>query len=76
MLVVRRKDDTDARTRFRSDRFCQEGGKWYFFTREGSMEGPFDHRPAAEDRLADYVKIMTSGMMSEDSELSVLPQKP
>jgi hypothetical protein len=37
------------------------------------MEGPFDFRRAAENRLEDYIKLMNSGLISSDCALSVLP---
>ena len=40
------------------------------------MEGPFDYRAAAEIRLADYIKVMTSGLMPTDCDLSILPLDP
>ncbi|MCB1707924.1 MAG: hypothetical protein KDI10_04200 [Halioglobus sp.] len=76
MNTARRRDDSGAYTRFRSNRFCQQGGKWFFFTRERTMEGPFDYRAAAEIRLADYIKVMTSGLMPTDCDLAILPLDP
>jgi hypothetical protein len=50
-----------------------EGGKWYFSTREGTMEGPFWELAEAEKRLNDYVKILNSGFMPRDSSLELEP---
>lgn len=74
MSNARRKDDATVYAKFRSERFTQQHGKWYFFTREGTVEGPFDYRRAAENRLEDYIKVMSSGVLEPDCELSILPQ--
>ena len=73
LMSDRRKKDSDAYTKFRPSRFVKEGGKWYFSTREGTMEGPFELKPDAEDRLNSYIKIMASGFMPRDSKLSIQP---
>jgi hypothetical protein len=73
---ARRRDDATVYTKFRSERFTQEQGKWYFFTREGTVEGPFDYRRAAENRLEDYIKVMNSGVLDQDCALSILPHDP
>ena len=40
-----RKSDLEAYSKFRPSRFIKEGGKWYFITREATMEGPFELQP-------------------------------
>lgn len=49
------------------------GGKWYFATREGTMEGPFEMRREAEYKLDSYIKVMLSGFVSGGSGLSIHP---
>jgi hypothetical protein len=65
-----RSGDTKPYTAFRADRFFKDGGKWFFYTREGTFEGPFELRREAEDRLAEYIRILNSGFISSDCELS------
>jgi len=72
-VTEQRKNDCKPQTRFRSVRFFQEGDKWYFNTREGTLEGPFGELADAEIRLKEYVKIMNSGFMPSDSELKLKP---
>jgi Domain of unknown function (DUF6316) len=67
----RRTTDVDAYTKFRPSRFIKDGGKWYFSTREGTTEGPFEIKPDAESRLECYIKIMASGFMPRNSTLSI-----
>ena len=50
-----------------------ENGKWYFTTREGTVEGPFGELKDAEIRLAEYIKIANSGYMPSDSQLGLEP---
>jgi hypothetical protein len=70
---ARRKADTQAYNKFRPSRFVKTDGKWYFATREGTMEGPFELRREAEHKLDSYIKIMLSGFVSRDRTLSVHP---
>ena len=37
------------------------------------MEGPFSELQDAENRLNEYIKIMNSGFMPDDSELNLEP---
>jgi hypothetical protein len=69
----KRRGEKKPFTRFRSDRFIHEGGKWYFETREKTVEGPFGSRAEAEARLEDHIKIMRSGFFPSDSTLSIEP---
>ena len=69
----KRRGDTKSQTKFRTSRLIKDGGQWYFLTREGTMEGPFERRSEAEDRLERYVNIMRSGFMPSESELKIEP---
>ena len=73
-MTEKRRKDGEPRAWFRSSRFFQEEEKWYFYTREGTMEGPFSELVDAEKRLEEYINIMNSGFMPEDSELSIEPR--
>ena len=75
-MAEQRKGDLAPSTRFRSNRFCKEGDKWYFHTREGTLEGPFDFKLAAENRLEDYIKVMISELLPLGSQLSIEPLDP
>ena len=68
-----RKGDLEPHIKFRPSRFFKEGGKLYFLTREGTMEGPFELRLEAEKRLENYIKIMASGFMPPESKLAIEP---
>jgi len=72
-MKERRDTDSELRSWFRSGRFFQEGGKWYFNTREETLEGPFEERTEAEDRLKEYINIMNSGFMPRESKLALEP---
>lgn len=45
---------------FRSDRFCQINGQWYFVTREKTQEGPYSDRVEANAGATAYVERMQS----------------
>lgn len=53
--MAKRKEDTAEKTVFRSDRFFCEGSQWYFYTREGAMQGPYESRADAEQELMMYL---------------------
>jgi hypothetical protein len=72
-MMEKRKTDLVAKIRFRSSRFFKHNGKWFFNTREGTMEGPFEKLPEAENKLEEYIKIMNSGFMPRYSKLELEP---
>ena len=43
---------------FRSERFCQINGQWYFVTREKTQEGPFSTRADANAGAHNYIERM------------------
>ena len=49
------RDENKPRTVFRTERFCQINGSWYFVTREQTEEGPFPSRDDAQLAVLDYV---------------------
>lgn len=51
---------------FRSDRMREEDGKWYFRTREGTVEGPYDDKAKAADQLDSYIKLKISEQASSE----------
>lgn len=51
-----RHDDKERKTWFRSDRFFNEGNQWYFATREGTVEGPYESRAEASQELMLYLR--------------------
>ena len=73
-MSARRKDDApESRSRFRTDRMVQDGGKWFFLTREGTVEGPFSCRADAVDQLERYIRMANFDMLQEGSTLSLAP---
>jgi Domain of unknown function (DUF6316) len=72
-MTDKRKTDVLPQTRFRSGRFFKNEGKWFFNTREGTMEGPYEELAGAESRLKEYIKIMNSGFMPKYSTLKLEP---
>ncbi len=71
-MAPRRKDDDPvSRTRFRTDRMVEDGGRWFFLTREQTIEGPFDCRADAMDQLEVYIKLAMNGMLVHPSAYSL-----
>ena len=69
--TMKRKGDPKTQPRYRSDRIVEEGGKWFFYTREGTMKGPFEGEMEARLQVEVYLKVLASNMLSADSELSM-----
>ena len=69
----KRKDDLEKQARFRTDRIIQHDGKWFFCTREGTIQGPFVDHLEADYQLKMYIDIMASGLAGE---LSLEPLEP
>ncbi|CAH0207528.1 DUF6316 family protein [Pseudomonas brassicacearum] len=57
-MLGKRALDPAPTTIFRSDRICRVNGEFYFNTREGTQEGPFATREAAEAEIAAYIQRM------------------
>ncbi|MAT94392.1 MAG: hypothetical protein CME59_17570 [Halioglobus sp.] len=72
MNLKRKGDPQGGRTHFRSDRIQQEGGKWYFSTREGTLEGPYDTVYRAQEALQAYITAARFELISPNSNLSLV----
>ncbi|MEH6584255.1 MAG: DUF6316 family protein [Halioglobus sp.] len=62
MSKRRAEDKGLARTWYRSDRMMETAGQWYFLTREGSIEGPFEDYHDAEEALDSYIGAKALGL--------------
>lgn len=58
--------------RVRVSRFFKQGDRWYFNTRESTVEGPFNNRFEAEERLKNYIKVVNSGFYGNASNLKLI----
>ena len=55
----KRKDDRPGtNVWFHSDRMINENGRWYFATREGTIEGPFTSELKASEALEAYIGMV------------------
>ena len=59
-MAAMRLGDTEPHPRFRESRFFHSMEQWYFLTREGFVEGPFDDRGQAEQVLQAYLGEVAS----------------
>lgn len=55
-MTTRKEDSQDKKSWFRSERFFNEGNRWFFTTREGTIEGPYESRAEAEQELMMYLR--------------------
>jgi hypothetical protein len=58
----RKEDSPKTRIWSRSDRLFDEAGGWHFYTREGTVEGPFASKIKALDRLEVYICLVEAGL--------------
>lgn len=65
-MTVKRAGDLRSRPVFRSDRIIKEGDKWFFYTREGTLQGPFHDRKDAENQVEVYIKVINSGLIEHE----------
>lgn len=56
MADDKRAGDPGGKKFFRSGRFSVSNGKYFFSTREGTLEGPFDSKEEAERELALWIR--------------------
>lgn len=56
MADEKRYGEETTRKHFRADRFSVSNGKFYFTTREGTLEGPFANKEEAERELAMFIR--------------------
>ncbi len=64
-MEAKRDDDLEIQARFRTDRMIKHDGKWYFCTREGTLQGPFQDQFEANDELKMYLNAMASDLIGE-----------
>ena len=70
-MINMRSGEVKPYTKFRSDRFFNESGQWYYLTREGTCEGPFQTHTEAELNLETYIKVVGSGLLGEAASLTL-----
>ncbi len=61
-----RNDDHDVRSWFRSERFITSGGRWFFLTREGTQEGPFNSQKEAAQEVILYIRKLSEEEINEE----------
>ena len=71
MAIRRKDDDPNGRSRFRTDRLLEDGGNWYFLTREGTVAGPFECKVDAAEQLEVYIRLAVNDLLLEKSELAL-----
>jgi len=69
--MVKRKSDARPRPVFRTGRMFQDGNGWYFYTREGTVEGPFGSEAEAKKQVDAYIHLIEAGLLKKVSDLSV-----
>lgn len=70
----KRVGEDGSRRYFRSSRISVSNGKFYFTTREGTLEGPFSTREEAERELMMFIRKV-SGKGIYGSVIQDAPKK-
>jgi len=70
-MAKKRQEDPLERTWYRTERIVQDGGKWFFMTREGTAEGPFDCQFDALQRLETYTKVVNTGIIENECDYEI-----
>ena len=70
-MAEKRSEDASPKAYFRSERMFMDSGEWYFYTREGTIEGPCPDMVAARIRLDSYIKVINSGLAPSDGKYSL-----
>lgn len=61
-MATQRAQDTVQTTHFRSDRISTINGRFFFTTREGTLEGPYFSRSEAERSIPRYIDRMSQSL--------------
>ncbi len=64
-METKRKGDPKTRARFGSDRMFQHSNKWFFYTREGTVEGPYAEKFEASRQVKIYIGMAASQLAGE-----------
>lgn len=70
-MTNKRETDPVTRSWFRTGRFTEDCGLWYFHTRENTTEGPFSSMFDAKIQLDRYIKVITSGLLANENKYSL-----
>ena len=66
-MSTQRALDRKPATHFRSDRVSAVNGKFFFATREGTLEGPYFTRADAERQIGLYIHRMQQALAIRES---------
>lgn len=70
-MARKRKTDPKALTWYRTDRMIEDNGKWFFHTRELTIEGPFHSQADALTQLEIYINVQNSGILDNDNNYAL-----
>ena len=70
-MVRKRRTDPKVLTWYRTDRMVKDQGSWFFHTRENTIEGPFGNEFQAQSQLEVYIKLQTSGILTNEQDYSL-----
>ena len=75
-IMTMRSNDSQNKLHFRSDRIACENGQFFFSTREGALNGPYNTRHQAEVAASLFIRDQLdphpSGQQAESTRSAVL----
>ena len=69
MADRRKTDNPDHHSWYRSERLVNDSGKWFFLTREGNLEGPFECEQDAVEQLEVYVSLAVNDLLLAEEDI-------
>lgn len=73
MADRRHTDSNEKQYRFRSERMISQDGNWFFQTREGTFEGPFESERNARIALERYIHKKNADSLPAGTRFSLEP---
>ena len=70
-MAHKRKSDSKVKAWYRTDRLAKHDDKWFFHTREKTIEGPFINEHDAQSQLETYINLQHSGLLPDEDKFSV-----
>lgn len=67
-VPMKRKDDKNKSSCYRSTRMFKENDTWFFKTRGDVSVGPFRDELEASTQLEVYIRLVDSGLLPEPDE--------
>ena len=65
---MKRKNDSQSKPHFRTNRVFREGEQWFFKVRGGGVMGPYLSELEVSSAMETFIRNAQSGLLSEKDE--------